>query len=326
MLRNYIYVQLLYLLLQANPQGLLDYSPILSFTYRDLKAFINTPCEKGITARCYIERNRSGSNFLTPLYSLCADLEDGTGREIMVCKKVMTSMSAHYVFSLKEDDLHRKREQRSKLYMGKLRGNGFNADEYILYDSGNYSMPPGLYNSEKGGSKGDPSDKENETQSDNSLYRKELMVTRYNTKKRPNPTPEKIRASEVCISNPDYGEQLAVLSSPFQKIREDGTQNAERTRPYMIFHERTSRYDPLSSCLVDFKGRGSTPSVKNAQYVESLPMCDNPQSARAGESDKWVMQVAKFTPECFNMDFRYPLTMFQAFAICISRFDADLSW
>ena len=33
------------------------------------------------------------------------------------------------------------------------------------------------------------------------------------------------------------------------------------------------RYDPLSSCLVDFKGRANMASVKNFQLIESLPEC-----------------------------------------------------
>ena len=31
------------------------------------------------------------------------------------------------------------------------------------------------------------------------------------------------------------------------------------------------RYDPLSSCLVDFKGRANMGSVKNFQIIESSP-------------------------------------------------------
>ena len=41
-----------------------------------------------ILNRCYIERTRGGGNMFAPVYSLCADLEDGTGRELLVCRKV----------------------------------------------------------------------------------------------------------------------------------------------------------------------------------------------------------------------------------------------
>jgi hypothetical protein len=32
-----------------------------------------------------------------------------------------------------------------------------------------------------------------------------------------------------------------------------------------------TRYDPLSSCLVDFKGRATAASVKNYQLIKSAP-------------------------------------------------------
>ncbi len=64
---------------------------------------------------------------------------DGTGRELMVCRKVMRSRSPHYIFSLKSEDLWRKREQRSRLYLGKLRATS--ADDYVLYDNGICEAP-----------------------------------------------------------------------------------------------------------------------------------------------------------------------------------------
>ena len=57
----------------------------------------------------------------------------------MMCRKVFYSSTSHYIFSLKADDLYRKREQRSRLYLGKLRATG--QDSYVLYDNGNIAIP-----------------------------------------------------------------------------------------------------------------------------------------------------------------------------------------
>jgi len=38
-----------------------------------------------------------------------------------------------------------------------------------------------------------------------------------------------------------------------------------------LFYDSFNRYDPLSSCLVDFKGRANMASVKNCQFVVSEP-------------------------------------------------------
>lgn len=39
----------------------------------------------------------------------------------------------------------------------------------------------------------------------------------------------------------------------------------------IFLSEINNRYDPLSSCLVDFKGRANMASVKNCQFVVSEP-------------------------------------------------------
>ena len=57
----------------------------------------------------------------------------------MVCRKIMRSRTPHYIFSLKSEDLWRKREQRSRLFLGKLRATG-NMD-YVLYDNGICDAP-----------------------------------------------------------------------------------------------------------------------------------------------------------------------------------------
>lgn len=78
-----------------------NFSPILKVTYRELRAFVLSSAQPGVVVRCYIERDRAGMNVFSPVYSLCADLEDGTGRELLACRKVLQSRSSHYVFSLK---------------------------------------------------------------------------------------------------------------------------------------------------------------------------------------------------------------------------------
>eukprot|EP01038_Epipyxis_sp_PR26KG_P006980 gene6980-9541_t len=355
---------------QTNKNKILyfNFEPILRATYRELKQFVSSPCVPGVITRCYIERNRSGVNMLSPFYSVCADLEDGTGRELMVCKKIMKSRTPHYVFSLKSEDLWRKREQRSRLYLGKLRATDNN--EYVLYDNGICSAPDGdmmdeedddeegdaqAKSASKGGSAGTNYKKDATPPEEVSLYRKELAVIHFNVKKRP--PPNGVRGSEVCIPNnfADYYDNInnanvadgkgtnnsnnngakataanvQNIVKPFEKIRDAGKQNEMYSKTCYILNERTTRYDPLSSCLVDFKGRANIPSVKNSQFVESSPVnpeTSNPFPIKPDQEKDYLLQLGKTTEDCFNMDYRYPLSLLQAFAICIARFDANLSW
>ena len=61
--------------LQRARSHVFNYQPVLRATYRELKHYVTAPCQPGVTARCYIERNRSGSKMLAPYYSICADLD-----------------------------------------------------------------------------------------------------------------------------------------------------------------------------------------------------------------------------------------------------------
>mmetsp|Transcript_18881 Transcript_18881/g.18190 ORF Transcript_18881/g.18190 Transcript_18881/m.18190 type:complete len:597 (+) Transcript_18881:44-1834(+) len=319
-----------------------NFQPILKATYRELRGFVLLPCEVGITTRCYIERTKGPGNMFSPIYSLCADLEDGTGRELMVCRKVLQSMSSHYVFSLKSEDLYRKRDQRSRLFLGKLRSTS--SSEYVLYDNGMIRSTADRDDDNEHDGDDQPDNKGGEAGNPDevSLFRKEVAVIHYNTKKRP--APLGVRGCEVCISSKGSDEAVDTLRNadakdsgsyvpgqclqqPFEKIRDAGKQNQMMAKKCYVMHEKTSRYDPLSSCLVDFKGRANMASVKNFQLVESY--CTNTDARKDQETDAdtpFILQVGKTTDECFNMDYRHPLSMMQAFAIAIARFDAKLYW
>jgi hypothetical protein len=72
---------------------------------------------------------------MAPVYTLFADHEDGSGRLLMCARKMWKSREPHYVISTNMDDLYRKREERSRHYMGKLRADA-SGSEYVLYDAG----------------------------------------------------------------------------------------------------------------------------------------------------------------------------------------------
>lgn len=364
-------------------QAVFNFQPVLKSTYRELRHFVLSPCQPGVIVRCYIERNRSGSKMLAPFYSLCADLEDGTGRELAVCRKVLQSRTSHYVFSLKSEDLWRRRDQRSRLYLGKLRAVGHG--EYVLYDNGICAAPDEdeslleeIEEMHNGGAvRSDVAntniarkmerDRAAEAKNsgaksgdDVSLYRREMAVIKFNAMNRP--APQCVRGLEVCIPAVPSASALAEakpastsattaagvsmtsnvvaqpsifnLEKPFKKIRDLGRQNDLYSKTCTILHEKTSRYDPLSACLVEFKGRAHMASIKNFQLVVSdaqahfgLPSPSTHEQMMRADADKdFVFMMGKTTEDCFNMDFKYPLSLFQAFAIAIARFDAKLSW
>jgi hypothetical protein len=66
------------------------------------------------------------------------------------------------------------------------------------------------------------------------------------------------------------------------------------------------------SHILDFHGRARLASVKNFQLI------------RDGQFDNIILQFGKETRDSFTLDFKYPMTALQAFAIALSSFDPKL--
>jgi hypothetical protein len=173
-------------------------------------------------------------------------------------------MSSHYVFSLKAGDLFRKRDQRSRLFLGKLRSTS--SSEYILYDNGMVRSTSDRdsefqTNVDDEDEEDDERDNKGDSKDEVSLFRKELAVIYFNTKKRP--APLGVRGSEICIPTRRHGGESThdrkaeakdsssshagqSLQNPFQIIRNESKQNQLYAKKCYIMHERTSRYGRLT--------------------------------------------------------------------------------
>ncbi|KAF4318913.1 hypothetical protein BBO99_00006932 [Phytophthora kernoviae] len=252
-----------------------------------LLEFVKRPleCGRGQIVKCFIERNDSGQNKLAPIYTLLLEVNSSSGRPIMYARKKATSrITSHYVISMNRDDLFLSRMMRSHQYIGKLRSST-SMMEYCLYDQGD-----------------NPEDLDSDCEVDDDLrqsIRAELAMIRYhNTKK--------------------------------------GGQNVMDASNFVFFHKRETKYDPLSSCIVDFRSRATCVSVKNFQLVHSEPTSGQMRDQYRKAFPEYVyedqgtvslpqehvlLQLGKVGKDCFNMDFQYPLSMLQAFAISLSRFD-----
>lgn len=77
-------------------------------------------------------------------------------------------------------------------------------------------------------------------------------------------------------------------------------------------------HEQLQCWCLNFKGRVSVASVKNFQLVAVV---DPSHNISAEEQEKVILQFGKIGKDIFTMDYCYPLSTFQAFAICLSSFD-----
>ncbi|GLE07707.1 hypothetical protein PINS_up018338 [Pythium insidiosum] len=72
--------------------------------------------------------------------------------------------------------------------------------------------------------------------------------------------------------------------------------------------------EDLGAYCLDFGGRVSMASVKNFQLINT----DDPSMGN-------ILQFGRVADDMFTMDFQWPLSPFQAFAICLSSCDTKLA-
>lgn len=120
----------------------------------------------------------------------------------------------------------------------------------------------------------------------------------------------------------------------------------------LILRNKAPRWHEQLQCwCLNFRGRVTVASVKNFQLIAaSTPQpapaagpgagsgaaagaaaaaqapapAQQPQTSHS-DPDKIILQFGKVGKDMFTMDFRYPLSAFQAFAICLSSFDTKLA-
>ncbi|CAO2210452.1 unnamed protein product [Urochloa humidicola] len=118
---------------------------------------------------------------------------------------------------------------------------------------------------------------------------------------------------------------------------EDGGQAKERP---LVLHNKEPRWHEQLQCwCLNFRGRVTVASVKNFQLIaapqlDSVPSETSQQaqqqnqpssSSSASDHDKVILQFGKVAKDMFTMDYRYPLSAFQAFTICLTSFDTKLA-
>jgi len=115
---------------------------------------------------------------------------------------------------------------------------------------------------------------------------------------------------------------------------EDSGQAKER--PLVLRNKEPRWHEQLQCWCLNFGGRVTVASVKNFQLI-AAPQLDSESSQQAqqqtqpsnsssaSDHDKVILQFGKVAKDMFTMDYRYPLSAFQAFTICLTSFDSKLA-
>lgn len=92
--------------------------------------------------------------------------------------------------------------------------------------------------------------------------------------------------------------------------------NAEGS--HVVLKNKAPRWHEHLQCwCLNFHGRVTVASVKNFQLVASV---DPSQPGNVGDEEVVLLQFGKVGDDIFTMDYRQPLSAFQAFALCLTSF------
>lgn len=128
--------------------------------------------------------------------------------------------------------------------------------------------------------------------------------------------------TDFAISNPDSFPSLSSFRSKSNHVENfvSGPLASQRDGGLVLKNKSPRWHEQLQCWCLNFHGRVTVASVKNFQLVAS------PENGPSGpEHEKIILQFGKVEKDLFTMDYRYPISAFQAFAICLSSFDTKIA-
>lgn len=256
----------------------------------ELSRFLHDPAPKHAgMIECRILRDRGGINKMFPRYRL----ESDCGVFLMAAQKQKYNKTSNYTISRSAMDISKTSEH----FLGKLRSN-FLGLEFVAYG-------PGLNPRKIDASMA----KVHAVQ----LARQELVAIQYSSSlwgskprgpRKMSTVIPRVKPSgdrHVCRTLQPEIEGLLALQKASVAELIDGFQN-----------KPPKWNEQIGAFVLNFNKRVTQASVKNFQLTS------------AADPDTVYLQFGRVGKEEFNMDFRYPLSPFQAFAICLSSFDYKL--
>uniref|UniRef100_A0A0D6QYY4 Tubby-like F-box protein n=1 Tax=Araucaria cunninghamii TaxID=56994 RepID=A0A0D6QYY4_ARACU len=297
---------------------------------------LKQPGPRDVTIQCFIKRNRGTSTYHLFL-GLSPALLVESGKFLFAAKKIRRAGHTDYVISLNAEDFSRT----SNKYVGKLRSN-FLGTKFTIYDS----QPPqsGAVVSNSRSSRRfyskqvSPKVPAGNYNIANIAYELNVLGTR--GPRRMQCTMHSIPVSAIHIGGsaptptefPQSLEDSFSLSFSHSKeafvdfsssnLSELAVNVQSKEGPLVLKNKAPRWHEQLQCWCLNFKGRVTVASVKNFQLVAAV---EPSQAITQADQDKVILQFGKIGKDIFTMDYRYPLSAFQAFAICLSSFDTKLA-
>ncbi|KAI9113620.1 hypothetical protein K1719_015547 [Acacia pycnantha] len=288
---------------------------------------VKQPGPRDAPIQCFIRRNRETSTYY--LYFGLVPSENERAKLLLAVKKIRKPTATEFVISFIADDFSRA----SSTYLGKLRSN-FLGTKFAVYDSQpplKASIQANNHSSNKFHSK-QVSPKVPARKHNVATISYELNVLRTRGPRRMHCILNSIPMSAIQEGGnaPTPTTLPQFSSSPAPKGKDSTTDlNSANlldplalsqgvVEPLVLKNKAPRWHEQLQCWCLNFKGRVTVASVKNFQLCAAV---DPSHDVPAAEQEKVILQFGKIGKDIFTMDYRYPLSAFQAFAICLSSFD-----
>ncbi|KHN46381.1 Tubby-like F-box protein 3 [Glycine soja] len=279
--------------------------------------------------QCYIKRNRSNQTYYLFLGLNQASTDEG--KFLLSARKCRRATHTDYIISLNCDDVSRG----SSTYIGKLRSN-FLGTKFTVYDAhppiygakvtksrstrlvslkqvsprvpaGNYPIAHVSYDLNVLGSRGP-----------------RIMQCVMDAIPASAVEPGGVAPTQTQFLHSRIDTSPSIPFFRSKSTRMDNLPTVPLTcqnEGTLVLRNKSPRWHEHLQCwCLNFNGRVTVASVKNFQLVASPK---NGVSEQAQENV--ILQFGKVGKDVFTMDYQYPISAFQAFAICLSSFDTKIA-
>ncbi|PIN12132.1 Tub family protein [Handroanthus impetiginosus] len=255
---------------------------------------LKKPGPRDSPVQCLIKRDKKNATFY--LYLALSPSLMEKGKFLLAARKYRSGAHNEYIISLDADDL----SQGSKAYVGKLRSD-FLGTNFTIYDSQaphSGAKPSSRRAGRRIASKQiSPQIPAGNFEVGRVSYKFNLLKSR---------GPRRMVCSLMCPSSDEISEDPKTS-----------------TPEYMVLKNKAPRWHEHLECwCLNFHGRVTVASVKNFQLVA---MKDQSKPGAKGDEETVLLQFGKVGDDTFTMDYRHPLSPFQAFAICLTSFGTKLA-
>ncbi|XP_077240552.1 tubby-like F-box protein 3 [Tasmannia lanceolata] len=281
--------------------------------------------------QCFIKRNRNTQTY--HLYLGLTQALTDNGKFLLAARKYRRPTCTDYIISLDAEDM----SKGSSTYIGKLRSN-FLGTKFTVYDAqppqagamvaksrstrlvalkqvsprvpaGNYPVIHIAYELNVLGSRGP---------------RRMQCVMDSIPASAIEPGGVAPTRTEFPLGSLDSIPSIPFFRSKSTRSRSESFISGPLSGPkdgMLVLKNKAPRWHEQLQCwCLNFRGRVTVASVKNFQLVASP---ENGHSSQ--EHEKVLLQFGKVGKDLFTMDYGYPISAFEAFAICLSSFDTKIA-